>query len=166
MIRPLRRTHRIVSVALVLTLPAGLMLALRARVVWPLHEGPLMPVYVPETGVEERPGIWGELAIETRVWSNDTIALVIPSPDPLLELTPLEDLRRPDMLVYWSRATSPQRGASSPPADARLLGSLAGTQRSVYQLPHEARRHDGWLVLYSLAHREVIAIAQLTALGD
>jgi hypothetical protein len=55
----------------------------------------------------------------------------------------------PDPLVYWSAT------ANASPETARLLAPLGRARRAVLDLPGA----DGYLILYSLAHREVIASA-------
>jgi hypothetical protein len=60
----------------------------------------------------------------------------------------------PDPLVYWSER-SPAR--DSLPANARLLDSLAFARRAHLQVPAGAGR--GYLILYSLAWRKVVASA-------
>ena len=55
----------------------------------------------------------------------------------------------PDPLIYWSANS----GAS--PETARLVGPLARGRHAVLDMPAA----DGYLILYSLAHREVLASA-------
>ena len=59
----------------------------------------------------------------------------------------IEHVAHPDPLVYWSAATA---SGTALPADARLLGTAAGPVR----LPEASR--TGAIVLYSLAHQQVI----------
>ena len=55
----------------------------------------------------------------------------------------------PDPLVYWSKT------AAKSLAEARLVGSLQQGRRAALPLPVSS----GYLLLYSLAHREVLASA-------
>ena len=55
----------------------------------------------------------------------------------------------PDPLVYWSEASAKSI------AEAQLAGSLQQGRRAVLSVPASS----GYLLLYSLAHREVLASA-------
>jgi hypothetical protein len=55
----------------------------------------------------------------------------------------------PDPLVYWSETSARSLAGAKP------IGSLAHARRSAFELPANA----GYLLLYSLAHREVLASA-------
>lgn len=146
MIRPLRKAHLGASVLMLALLPAGWVVAVRARVTMPV---------VPEA---EEPGANEAGTDLSSAWTGvdiDTRLL----PDGQLLLTPRVDLRRPDVLVYWRPA------AAEGLADATLLGTLAGTQRRRFDLPDAARGSAGELVLYGLAHQETVATAPLAALS-
>jgi hypothetical protein len=54
----------------------------------------------------------------------------------------------PDPLIYWTRTPATLSGA-------QLVGSLHRGRRTVLALPASG----GYLILYSLAHREVLATA-------
>jgi hypothetical protein len=69
-----------------------------------------------------------------------------------LEIRPSE-LLQPDVLVYWS-ATAP--GGNALPGDSRLLGAIAARRMKV---PAE-----GYAILYSLAHQNVIGVIRLREL--
>jgi len=66
---------------------------------------------------------------------------------------------RPDVLAYWSAERTTTGGAW--PGQAHLLGSAADGLEGFLRLPEQAAETDGWLVLYSLAHAEVVAELQL-----
>jgi len=68
------------------------------------------------------------------------------------------DENLPDVLVYWQAAEGP---GPEPLLDALLIGSLAAGRRDVLQLPVAAHGETGRLVIYSVAHREVLTIASL-----
>jgi hypothetical protein len=63
----------------------------------------------------------------------------------------------PDPLVYWApeAGQGDGRGPGGPPREARLVGSLQRGRRAVLRVPATG----GYLVLYSLAHHEVVATA-------
>lgn len=75
-----------------------------------------------------------------------------------LVIGPHGDPGRPDVLVYWS-ATEPDKQTF--PANATLLGSLAGTTLRTFPLPPSASGTSGFVTLYSLATREVIGTAKV-----
>jgi hypothetical protein len=60
--------------------------------------------------------------------------------------------RAPDVLAYWS-AAEPRDGELA--SDALLLGPVGERERT-FRLP-EAARERGWIVVFSLAHGEVVA---------
>jgi hypothetical protein len=67
-------------------------------------------------------------------------------------------LAEPDTLVYWSEA---RPSAESIPDNAKLLGKLQDVQ---VEMLSSADR-PGYLIFYSLAHRKIVAIDQLTQGG-
>jgi hypothetical protein len=80
-----------------------------------------------------------------------------------LLIRPKTHILKPDLLVYW---------ASSPPAsdtlgkDAVLVGRLSGTSRRQLALPTAASGGNGTILIYSLAHHEVITRFPLGAAMD
>ena len=62
----------------------------------------------------------------------------------------------PDVLVYWLEDDLPVPESLD---DARLIGKLAPGRRNSLDLPPEAAGPSGQIVLYSLAHREVLGAA-------
>jgi hypothetical protein len=81
-----------------------------------------------------------------------------PVAPPLPQLEPFKDLLAPDVLVYYSSATT---GEGPLPHSARLLGTLHGIEAAAGPAPS-----DGYLLLYSLAHERVIATLPLRKPGD
>ena len=63
------------------------------------------------------------------------------------------DLARPDVLVYW--APGNDAVGQRLPDNARLLGALS--DRAPLPFPAELHGETGRLLLYSLAHNEVVA---------
>jgi hypothetical protein len=80
-----------------------------------------------------------------------------------VELAPETAIAAPAVLVYWSPAAATEKEL---PAEAFLLGSLAGTRARAFDLPAAALGRDGWLVLYSLGHQQVLDAAALAAVGE
>lgn len=153
MIRALRARHRALILVLAVALPLGLGLALRARrevptgVRLPLgeHTDPA-PTTVVKTCVLD----FGALEFDARSWPDNRVAAYV------LELTPRADPGQPDVLVYWSPV---QPGDQLDPASV-LLGALAGSQRRRFSLPSQAI--TGRLVLFSLAHQELLGSAEFS----
>lgn len=72
-----------------------------------------------------------------------------------ITLNPVQQPTPPDLLLYWAETAG---DSATLPADALLLGPLeAGKQ---LKLPAANR---GYLILYSLAHRERVGFAELSA---
>ncbi len=73
-----------------------------------------------------------------------------------LTLRPDTPLPSPEVLVYWA-----SKSASELPDDARLLGRLNGVAPRSFIVPEANRGESGHLILYSLAHDEVVETLQL-----
>jgi hypothetical protein len=144
---------------LAVLLPAGIAAAVLARSPSPRVDA--LPVDLARAagwdGVDagrvlwRREDLWGELALTTTLARDPGGALTV-------GLTPAADLARPDVLVYWAAGTEP---AGRLPEDAVLLGALAGAHERAFALPGSAGTRAGRLLLYSLAHAELVAEAPL-----
>jgi len=158
-IRPLRLRHRRWTTALAVLLPAGVVLALATRP-GPPPRMALPPVLAPEPPAA-RPlagwdGLWRGAELTTRIGA-------VPDGGLRLDLEARVPVEAPDLLVYWHPAAGAEPGAAALPPGATLLGTFAG---GAYGLPlPAAARGGGALILYSLAHGEVAAAAELPALG-
>lgn len=73
----------------------------------------------------------------------------MPNPQLSTLLGPYKNLLAPDLTVYWSASLPPDEAL---PADAKLLGSLHGLQT-----PSFSTTSPGYLLLYSLAHQQLVA---------
>lgn len=145
MIQPLRATHRAVFFALPIVLAAVLASGLALRHHWPaLQKLSTNDVAMSET----RMTVARDLKVR---WLRQ------PAPmERKLQLVPAKRLATPDLLLYWSEDSA----AKALPSNAFFLGSFHAD--GIYTLPAEAR-DDGYLSLYSLAHREVVASIPLGA---
>ena len=157
MIRPLRVWHRRMISILALVVPALLVAALAVRRPAPTDSDAADPLeqerFRPERVTQRISSAPPLPAIEVELAG---LALSLH--------TALFD-ERPDVLLYWS-ADRPASGGTWP-GEAHLLGSGDGHFDGFLLLPEAARKRDGWLVLYSVAHREVVAELQLpTADGE
>lgn len=156
MVDPLRRRHRILTLALAVLAPPAFAAALAVRPS-STPPGELSPLLVsrPAAGPERwaRDDLWAPLEIHTRLFAPPAEG------GPVVELAPVRDLRRPSLLVYWAPAGDP---AALPPG-AHLAGRLAGVEARRFALPAEARDRPGRLYLYSLGHHELLGSAALSA---
>jgi hypothetical protein len=154
MIAPLRARHRLWTTTLAVALPALYVLALLARTQVPAVELP--PALAEDAGgevVREATDLFADHAVTTRVRrAGDRFRV---------ELEPVAPIVSPAVLVYWS----PSPAGEALPAESFLLGSLAGVRARAFDLPAAALGRDGWLVLYSLGHQQVIDAAALAAIG-
>jgi hypothetical protein len=151
MIRRLRARHRVMIVLLTPILPVILLVALVGRSPVPQSGFPreLMnqvdPSLVPvgaEWTLLESPRIQARFLARQGDSTPSAIAL-----DPVQQLTP------PDLLLYWAESAG---DSTRLPANALLLGPLEA--RRPLKLPASNR---GYLILYSLAHRERVGFAEL-----
>jgi hypothetical protein len=154
-IAPLRRAHRIATLALACSVPPAFALAIASRPsLPPPGEIPvaLAAEIVSGALVFERDDLWQPLTIRTRLFAGDAAG-------PVVEIVPLTDLARPDVLVYWSAEPVVDRL----PAGAQWLGRLAGAAPRRFALPAHARADAGRLHLYSLGHAQWLGSAALGA---
>lgn len=84
----------------------------------------------------------------------DLVVVVDPQGKAIQILNPLET-DMPEALVYFVRER-PDIAAQLPPS-ATLLGELGGTGSPVWTLPPDRRAGQGFVVVYSLGHREILA---------
>jgi hypothetical protein len=127
-IRRLRVLHRFIFVVLALALPALLVASLRAR----RHT---LPVTTPKVSTVDTSGF--------RLLEKTGLSVRISSGS--IDVIPVRPLSVPDPLLYWSRQDSMGEGAT-------LLGPLEGMSLRRYPIPE-----SGYLIVYSLGRREVVA---------
>ncbi len=145
MIRPLRKRLRLISVLLLLALPAGLAAALVPRIAVPLE--------IPESLPSD---FWNrgdlELVECRQVATVSPLRLIVragrtAANERVVELAGWKEPTPADVLLYWSPSQPEDRTL---PPQATFLGPL---ERTNYPLPSGAR---GCLVLYGLADSEVL----------
>ena len=158
MIRSRRLVHRylftILAPVLGVTLAAGLLLRPDVPPVLPLD-----PAIANEAGfvpsVDSRP-----VRIETEEYVFE--ALVEPETGGLVvAIRPTTVILRPDLLVYW---VGDAAATELPSEGAVLAGSLSGTSYRRLSLPAMASQEPGTMLVYSLAHGEVITRFPVSAL--
>ena len=150
MIQPLRDVHRRAFLALAAILPAILVAGLMAR-----HRD--MPTRSGGSELSNRP-VASRLPLHWQKHSIDTYSYVSPGHREVTEvvLTPQQPIDDPDLLLYWSVSSA----VTADILQAQSLGPLVPGKH--YSLPPGERR--GELVLYSLAHGEVVDRARIEAL--
>ena len=155
MIARLRKRHARMAAALAVAAPCVFVAALTSRVApvelpnLPPALGQAVSHFVPAGAlpVFESALLWPGHRLHTRV--------LLSGKHQILELTAAEPLRAPDVLLYASNAGVTDAAL---PAGAQLLGRFAGSRPQHFAL---GERVPASLWLYSLAHGEVIARADL-----
>ena len=158
MIRSLRQRHRVMVIALAVTLPAAFAVGIATR-----REVPTYKAGAPGPAAEARNrselwtrnDLWEKRAIKTRLERIGSgagqLAVELVSTDPIV---------RPDVLVYW--VPGERKLQDSLPDDAFLLGSFEPIPVPL-PLPEAAIAQTGVLVLYSLADHEIEAVSKAFA---
>ncbi len=162
MITSLRNRHRIIVTALAVFVPIVFVSGLMIRK--PIPPSDRLPITHTElaTGqtsvLYEDKNLWKGQAITTRV-----VAIERNRSNLFLELQGTRNLAEPDLLVYWSESQPlPERLAEK----AILLGKLSGMQVERLPLPERASAIRGYLTIYSLARRKIVATAELPVPGS
>ncbi|MCW5967479.1 MAG: hypothetical protein KIT57_03130 [Blastocatellales bacterium] len=141
MISSLRRHHRQAFLVLAVVLPLIFAAGLLVRRSAPVAEAP--PVKLPTAS--DRSGLVA--------W--DEAGLRLGSGADYLDVVPTGAAGFPDILLYWSPG-SPE--ADTPGSHAILLGPIDGVRAQRFPLPDFAREFDGYLIVWSLAHRRAVAV--------
>ena len=157
MIRPLRIRHRVMMTMLAVVAPAVFMLALAERSSVRPGPAPNRSAWIDSTLIP--------LGAEWTVLLNPLVQARYLAVDgdsvPLgVAVSTTAPVEAPDVLIYW--APSVGDSAALPPG-ATLLGPLPNPGVERYRLPFSGPP-EGYLLLYSLAHRERLAIAKLPAM--
>ncbi len=142
MIRPLRRTHRVIFFVLGIALPVLFVGGLVAR------HAPLSPVGPRQDKLVQNSG--GSEFVLNHASSKFNVRLVENKkggPEREFLMIPDSGFLAPDVFVYWSET---QPGALIGP-NAKLLGKLG--PRELYRIPTGS---GGYFVLYSVAQNEVL----------
>jgi hypothetical protein len=151
MIQPLRTVHRRTFIALAGVLPVILGIALKARPRVVSARIDTLPTQQAHARLNQTTAAWGKQTFSTEFYSD------VKNSGVRFTLMPLRDLHEPDLLLYWSA----QSDTSSPDlTGAHLLGPIR--QAKSYSLPTGTQR--GSLILYSLAHREIVDSARVERL--
>lgn len=148
MIQPLRDIHRRAFVALVLVLPAVLLIGLGAR---HPRQGPIANATdVPGTRnvVRESSNLWQKHSIRSRFYCKPDRPL-----DMYVVLLPAQELNEPDLLLYWA-TDAPQGNVL--PGDAQLVGAFSTGRAFLLPLNEKGAGH---FILFSPAHQAVFDTA-------
>ena len=146
MIHPLRAAHHAVFLFLPILLAAVVASGLALRYRWPAPHQSLTT----EVEASETTATVAGVTLRVRL-----LAPTAPT-ERKVQLLPAAPVASPDLLVYWSEDSTPNTLTPS----ARLVGPFHA--RAIYTLRANARG-QGYLTLYSLAHREVVASIPLGA---
>ena len=157
MIRPLRQRHRRRVIALGVLLPIAFVVGIAVR--RPVPTGQSLSAILAseplhfENIVWDRSDLWSQHAIRTRLLSDTTDSKRF-----AVELSVVEDIVKPDLIVYWVPGNL--KIEDTIPDTATLLGAFVQTKPTPLPLPGETATRSGVLVLYSLADHEVIAASK------
>lgn len=156
MIRSLRSAHRVVFLVAAVILPVLLVEGLRARRPLPLAAAVALPSAAPASP----PLTWSTSAgsaIVTLVRAGtDSNALDV-------QLSPATAFRGPDLLLYWTSRSLPVDDVAR--LDV-LLGAVSGQPARRFRLPPDVRPGHGSLLLFSLAHNNVVGAMALPPESD
>ena len=151
MIQPLRTVHRQAFIALAALLPMIVAAALIARHQFPTLRPATSRIPQDAIRLKQASATWTKNSFDTEFYSeakNPSGVLAV--------LKTRRDLDAPDLLLYWSQSEANSSDLNA----ARLLGSFVAGKS--YSLP--AGTDGGTLVLYSLAHREIVDSARIEGL--
>ena len=155
--RRLRSRHRLTFGLLAILLPVGVALAVATREPVPEDSGVRREhgVEAPAESGNDASASWSVPGLTCTTWNatGDRAAIV--------ELRGDDSITAPDLLLYW------QGGDASGEAldgSERLLGVFYPEATHRYELPEGGL--DGALTLYSLAHKRVVAFANLAGGGN
>ncbi len=160
MISPLRKRHRLTFLLMSVVLPIVTILGIINRKA-PTLKNDLTNVSSQNLTEKFSDEVWSEDALWSDLKSISTRLLSGKNNPNILavELSIRENLTKPDVLVYWSiDKFSP---GSGPTDNSFFIGQFNSTRATLYPLPSEALKSDGYLLLYSLAHREIVATTLL-----
>ena len=159
MILPLRQRHRRIFAVLGALLPLAFGFGIAARRTVP-HPAPLPPELSSwtqnfTTTDYERGDLFGKSPLRVRLWREQGTGRFA------VEFSATKDFLKPDLMAYWS-AGHPTTSDTLPP-EARLLGAFI---TGPLVLPPEASGTDGYLILFSLANREIVDLSKPTRFSD
>jgi hypothetical protein len=153
MIRPLRQCHRRLFAVIGVLLPVAFVVGVAARK--PVPSAATLPGdLAASTGhfILTDGQLWNlfqRASIRVRLLNQPG------TPRRAIRLFARQDFVKPDLLVYWL----PGRPAVTNrlPANATLLGSFS---TPALELPPEAAKTEGTLILFSLADQEIVDVSQ------
>jgi len=147
-----RRLHRRMFTALAFIVPA----MLGAALIWRPTVPPVADIdpALRAPGGFPDPGEWRPRVVDTGKHTFQVQGRANPDgKGATLVIRPETVLLKPDLLVYWAPRDDVAQQITD---DAILVGSLSGTSRRLLRLPEAAASGDGELLVYSLAHQEIV----------
>jgi hypothetical protein len=151
MIQPLRTVHRHVFIALAALLPIIVAAPLIARHQFPTARPATFSIPQDAIRLKQASATWNKGSFDTEFYSEPKNPSQV-----LAALKTRRNLDSPDLLLYWSEADANSADLNA----ARLLGSFVAGKS--YPVP--TRPNGGTLILYSLAHREILDSARIEGL--
>jgi hypothetical protein len=158
MILNLRQRHRLIFSGLVLVLPVAFAASILFRAApLPKNTVPLLQRDAAASlsrYIFEKQDLWPGANIVTRVFADSLPPALL-----AVELQPAATWSLPEVLVYWQ--AGPPGNEAQALRDAFLLGTLVEGPARRWLLPLQAAHTDGHLILFSLAHQNIVAQASL-----
>lgn len=157
MIRPLRRRHLGMTWALAVLAPSLFIAGLVLRA--PIPTVDVLPGGSVDGSSSEftwRGDLWTGARLRTGI-ARDEAGMI-------LALEPLEEVGRPDSLLYYASEPFLEVGTELPDG-VILLGPLSGSRTVLRKPVIEGEKSIGTLILYNLAEQEVIGWAPLRELA-
>lgn len=151
MIRPLRKRHRTMVTVLAVILPVVAVVGVILRKPPIVTDNTQLPRVIEAEAFPHQ--VWAKNGfgddfpdIRIRLLSDDVQATQF-----AVELSIPKQVTRPDVLVYWSEHSTVDDESST------LLGAFRSSAATIYPLPTSAEAENGVLMLYSLAHQQIVA---------
>ena len=156
MVRSLRQRHRVMMIALAVTLPAAFAAGIATRREVPTYRAGAPG---PAVGARNRSELWTRNDLfEKRTIRTRLERIGAGAGQLAVELVSTDQIVRPDVLVYW--VPGERKLQDSLPDDAFLLGNFEQSIPGPLSLPEAAAKQTGVLVLYSLADHEIEAVSK------
>ncbi len=152
MIQPLRTAHRRVFIVLAVLLPAIIAGGLTARHRNATSASTSLGVLQDVAGIDSASANWEKNSCVTKFYWDAAHEIKV-----RIFLNPARELHDPDLLLYWAANAG---AAPDDLSNAALLGPFHAGE--AYSIP--PKQVAGYLILYSLPHRNIVDRAKVKVL--
>lgn len=153
MIRSRRVLHRGLFIVLAVAIPSSLFIVLENRPTMPPYQD-FQPVLFDQAGFAQPAQEKDSMITVSARKKQFELQKVTSGDQPTLLIRPSVELLKPDLLVYWSPVTGTDSDTEL--AEATLVGRLTGNSWRRLSLPTSAQGISGSLLIYSMAHQQVL----------